>query len=67
MVGHLALLDRGLREIFVVRAALLCGVGLRILAELPGLLPISRSRSTESGERVGAYLRAAKLAFLGWR
>ena len=98
----------------VIRAALLCGAGLRVVAELPGLLPVWQAGSpwlasthggvpegqaptlasvgahrnvpppqprcllgtpvpgtlasaSARGERVRAYLRAAKLSFMGWR
>ena len=50
-----------------IRAVLLCGVGLRIVAELPGLLGISRTGTPDRGERMCAYLKAAKLSFSGWR
>jgi N-acetylglucosaminyl-diphospho-decaprenol L-rhamnosyltransferase len=50
-----------------IRAVLLCGVALRMIAELPGLLGISKTRTTARGERMWAYLKAAKLSFLGWR
>lgn len=51
----------------VIRAVLLCGVGLRIVAELPGLLRLSRTGTPARGERMCAYLKAAKLSFQGWR
>lgn len=46
----------------VIRAVLLCGVGLRIAAELPGLFQASPSRTPDPRGRVRAYLKAAKLA-----
>ena len=51
----------------VIRVALLCGVAMRILAELPALLRISRAGPAARGERLYAYMQAAKLSFLGWR
>jgi len=50
-----------------LRAALFCGVGLRIAAELPGLFRGLQPGAHHRGERIGAYVKAAKLAFLGWR
>lgn len=53
-------------ELFI-RAALLIGVGLRIAAEAPGIFRSSQSHNGDRAERVHAYLKAAKLSFLGWR
>jgi GT2 family glycosyltransferase len=51
----------------VVRAGLLCGMALRLAAELPGLLIRSPARTSARGKRVCAYWRAAKLSFQGWK
>jgi N-acetylglucosaminyl-diphospho-decaprenol L-rhamnosyltransferase len=48
-----------------IRASLLCGIALRILAELPSAFTGGRARAPR--ERVWGYLKAAKLSFLGWR
>jgi N-acetylglucosaminyl-diphospho-decaprenol L-rhamnosyltransferase len=48
-----------------VRLTLLCGLGLRIVAELPG---VSSSQTRPARwERVAAYLKAARLSFSEWR
>jgi N-acetylglucosaminyl-diphospho-decaprenol L-rhamnosyltransferase len=50
-----------------VRAALLCGMALRLAAELPGLLTSLPARTPTRGQRVCAYWKAAKLSFQGWK
>ena len=50
-----------------IRAALVCGIGLRIAAELLGAVAKPRTPADVRGERVRTYWKAAKLPFLGWR
>ncbi len=50
-----------------IRTVLLCGIALRVFAELPGFVAAPRSRASTRSERVCAYLKAARLSFLGWR
>ena len=49
----------------MVRGALVCGMGLRIVAELLGTVVNRRTPVRIRGERVRAYWRAAKLSLLG--
>ena len=51
----------------VIRAAVLMGIVLRLVAELPGLLMPSQTRTQARGEKICAYWKAAKLSVSGWK